>query len=46
MRRFQYRKQSHTPPKFILSACLFLLILLPVIQGIILSLREHDAASA
>lgn len=34
MRRFQYRKQSHTPPKFILSACLFLLILLLFIQGI------------
>lgn len=34
MRRFQYRKQSHTPPKFILSTCLFLLILLLFIQGI------------
>ena len=42
MRRFQYRKQSHNPPKFIFSACLFLLILLLFIQGIS-SLSESTA---
>lgn len=34
MSRFQYRKQSGRPPKFILSVCLFLLILLLFVQGI------------
>ena len=42
MRRFQYRKQSHNPPKFIFSACLFLLILLLFLQGIS-SLSESTA---
>lgn len=34
MTRFQYQKQPHHPPKFILSICVFMMILLLFIQGI------------
>lgn len=34
MNRFGYKKQSNQPPKFLLSVCLFLLILFLFIQGI------------
>lgn len=34
MRRFEYQKQSWHPPKFILSVCVFLLILFLFVQGI------------
>ena len=34
MSRFEYRKQSHNPPKLLLSVCVFILILFFFIQGI------------
>ncbi|MCI9077197.1 MAG: hypothetical protein HFH10_15770 [Dorea sp.] len=34
MSRFEYRKQSHNPPKLLLSVCVFILILFLFIQGI------------
>ena len=34
MSRFQYQKQPYQPPKFILSVCAFLAILLLFVQGV------------
>ncbi len=34
MSRFQYQKQPYQPPKFILSVCVFLAVLLLFVQGI------------
>ena len=33
MRRFQYKKQLHTPSGFLLSVCVFLLVIILFIQG-------------
>lgn len=34
MSRFQYKKQSHKPSGFILSVCIFLVILIIFLQGL------------
>lgn len=34
MSRFEYRRQSHHAPRFLLSVCVFLLILVVFVQGI------------
>ena len=34
MSRFEYRRQSHHAPRFLLSVCVFLLILAVSVQGI------------
>lgn len=34
MKRFEYQKQSYHPPRFLLSVCIFFLILLLFVQGI------------
>lgn len=34
MSRFEYKKQSHHPPKILFSVCVFLLILFLFVQGI------------